>query len=175
MNFPQRKTNRLKDYNYSQEGHYFITMCSYQKYNIFGEIIDGMVELNKIGRIIDLHINKLNSLYNEICIDKHVIMPNHIHMIIMIENTDGLAKHSINKKNPSKMALAKVIQTFKSSITKDCRIQTNAGTHAMRSLQIWQRSYYDHIIRNHKEYEEIWEYIEENPQKWSLDQYYNKR
>ena len=173
MKLPERKNNRLKDYDYSQAGYYFITICTYNKQSIFGEIIDGIMELNEIGRIIEFHINRLNSLYNEIYLDKYVIMPNHIHMIIIIKYSNGISHVPINKKDPSKMALPKIIQTFKSSITKDYKKQIKSGMYTMCPLQIWQKSYYDHVIRNYKEYEEIWKYIEENPLKWSLDQYYN--
>lgn len=164
MALPNRKQNRLKNYDYNQSGAYFITICTHNKANIFGEIINDTLHLTEFGLIVEKHIQKMNTLYDEIVIDKYVIMPNHIHLII----TNYKQNDIVPTNDRTKSTLSKMIQVFKSSVTKEL------GTHTMRSLQVpvWQKSFYDHIIRNEKEYQEIWEYIDTNPLKWRLDCYY---
>jgi REP element-mobilizing transposase RayT len=174
MSYPQRKNNRLKNYDYSQSGYYFITICTYNKYNIFGRIMDGTMVLNKNGSIVKFHIDRLSSLYKDINIDKYIIMPNHLHMIIIIKGRERISCVPQKEIESSKMLLPKIIQSFKSSITKDYKKEIKNGTHTMRSLQIWQKSFHDHVIRNYIEYQEIWKYIDENPLKWELDKYYKQ-
>ncbi len=185
MELPKRKSIRLKDYDYSQNGAYFVTICTHNKECIFGEICGEKVELNTYGLIVLNHIKILSGLYDDIKIDKYVIMPNHIHMIIVICRECIVCIPPT--KDKSKMLIPKIIQTFKSSITKEIRMlknlhrhDDNAGTenlhrHAYNACPttIWQARYYDHIIRNEKECLKILEYIDTNPQKWEQDKLYN--
>lgn len=154
---PRRKNIRLKNYDYSQAGYYFITICSKDKKYIFWDV--GATSgrhyekppLSNIGEIIDLEINKINSIYENVEIDKYVIMPNHIHMIIVLNNAKGRSKTA--------PTISRIIQQFKGSVSK----QTG--------LSLWQKSFYDHIIRDEHEYQKIWNYIETNPLKWENDKY----
>ena len=172
---PVRKNTRLKEYDYSSNGLYFITICAHNRRNIFGSITDGKIMLNEYGKIVESHIGKMNIFYDDVTVDKFVVMPNHLHLIIDICR-ERIVCVPQNKTDKTKMAVPKLIQIFKSAITKECRKITDNGTHTMRSLrysqQMWQKSYHDHIIRDEHEYQKIWEYIDTNLLKWELDKYY---
>lgn len=147
--FPNRKYPRLKEYDYSKKNFYFITICTDQKKCIFGK----PTELNQIGKIAEITLKNLQKHFTNIRIDKYVIMPNHVHVIIEVI-ADG-------------SNLVNVIGSFKSAVTKEIhKIQPD--------LVVWQRSFHDHIIRNQKSYEEIWSYIDGNPLKWQDDCFYQQ-
>ena len=178
MKFPTRKTIRLKNYDYSQNGDYFITICTYNRECLFGEINYGIMLLSTYGKIVLKHIGILSDLYDTIKIDKYVIMPNHIHMIIRI-----CAKYSVCNplvKDKTKMLIPKIIQIFKSSITKEIRMLENWNQNNARNENnkrnaynafptIWQSHYYEHIIRTEKSYQKIWQYIDNNISSWEQD------
>ena len=140
-----RKPLRLKNYDYSTNGYYFITICTHNKQNLFGKINlekEAKIELNQLGIIVDEHIQNIEE------IDNYIIMPNHLHMILRLEH---------DTKNKS---IPRIINGFKGSVTK--RI----------GKPIWQKSYHDHIIRDEKGYESIWDYVEHNAERWRDDTYY---
>lgn len=160
---PHRKQLRLKEYDYSQEGYYFITICTQNRKCVLSKIIDEInsksvgancvrpiTRLSKIGQIIDKEINKISKIYDNIFIDEYVIMPNHIHLIIEIEN--GRTQFA--------PTISQIIKQYKGSITKQL------------NYNIWQKSFYEHIIRNEKEYYMIKQYIQYNPLNWKKDKYY---
>ena len=144
----KRKNPRLKEYNYALGGYYFITICTEHKNHCFGEIVEKM-QLNEIGKLAQGNIEKLEAIYNTIKIDKFVVMPNYIHIILIIDKETNLT-------------ISRIIKQYKEWITKTIK------------KSIWQKSFYDHIIRNEKDYYRIWKYIEENELKWSLDKYYSE-
>lgn len=148
-NYFVRKNPRLKDYDYALGGYYFITICTENKKHFFGEIVEETMKLNEIGKLVQRNIEKLEEIYNSIKIDKFVVMPNHLHIIIIIDKETDLT-------------IPRIIKQYKEWITKTIK------------KSIWQKSYYDHIIRNEKDYYRIWKYIDENILKWSLDKYYNE-
>ncbi len=164
---PKRKQIRLEDYDYSAPGAYFITVCTVNREKLFWSARRGelrspadtsesgdqrsplRVELSDIGSIAENEIQKLNTVYDAVRVDQYCIMPDHIHMILVIEaDADGRTQFA--------PTVSRVIKQFKGSITK--RI----------GRPIWQRSFYDHGIRNQQDYNEIWEYIENNPLKYVL-------
>lgn len=155
--FPKRKAIRIENYNYSLPGMYFITICTANRERIFWNDRRGdlwspaNVPLSEIGKIVKNEINKLNSIYTAVRIDKYCIMPDHIHMILTI-NTDA------DGRTQFAPTISRVIKQFKGSITKQI------------SCSIWQKTFYEHTIRNQQDYEEIWEYIENNPAKYALNQ-----
>jgi len=173
LDLPKRKSQRLRNYDYSQNGAYFITICTHDKEHLFGRIIKGQMILNIYGNIAEKHIRKMSSLCDDIKVDNYIVMPNHIHIIIMICRERIVC---VPQSDPTKSQIPKIIQAYKSSVTKETREISENGTHAMHSLwqqqQIWQKSYHDHIIRNEEEYQKIWEYVDTNPLKWELDKYY---
>lgn len=155
---PKRKQNRLQNFDYNTNGAYFITICTHNKECILSNIVgEGLcalpkINLNPIGEEIEKSINYINDYYDNIKIVKHIIMPNHIHLLIEINNQTG------GHGDPP---LQSIIGQLKSYTTNKY------------GKQLWQRSYYDHIIRNEEDYLNVWEYINNNPAKWTEDKYYN--
>ncbi|KJS85459.1 MAG: transposase [Peptococcaceae bacterium BICA1-8] len=155
---PRRKPNRLKDYDYSQNGAYFITICTKDRKNILWNNFVGACiarpHLSSIGNIVDNTIQNIPHIYkNTVSLEKYVLMPNHIHMIIIIrENGDGRAMRAPTISN--------IINQMKGNVTKQI------------GYSIWQKLFHDRIIRDQQEYEKIYEYIETNPLKWQEDKYY---
>jgi REP element-mobilizing transposase RayT len=122
------------------------------------------VELSEFGFVVDKFINSINVVYDDIYVDKYVIMPNHVHLILVLANS-GEAVESTGTPgcaSPTKAKLAKVINAFKSLTSRAV------------GFSMWQRSYHDRIIRDKQEYNIICKYIDENPQKWHEDCYYEK-
>ncbi|MBE5813358.1 MAG: transposase [Clostridiales bacterium] len=154
-----RKKNRLKYWNYGRNGAYFITICTEGKKKILSKIVgDGAFDVPKniltdYGEIVDKYINSSNNI-NGISIDKYVIMPNHIHMIIIVENNETGTSRA---PSPTNSLIAHTISTFKRFVNIEI------------GKNIFQRSFHDHIIRNEADYKNIWAYIDNNPLKWELD------
>ncbi len=167
MEFKSRKRNRLKYYNYSQSGAYFITICTKDKKCILGKVVVGNgaldvpeMDSSPLGKIVDDEIRKAGEIYESVKIDKYIVMPNHVHMILIVENdnksgTSG-APSPTNEIVPSFVSMLKRFTNKKTGIS------------------LWQCSYHDHMIRNEKEYERIWNYIDTNLFKWEQDRYYIK-
>ena len=144
--FPKRKNPRLKQYDYSTPNYYFITICSWDKTCMFGNV----TQLNSLGIIAQQKIQEITNHFPGVKVDKYVIMQNHVHAILIL---DG------------KTNLSTVIGQYKAAVTKQC--------HILRPNQkIWQASFHDHVIRNQADYERIWEYIDTNPARWLDDCFY---
>jgi len=164
MNLPNRKPTRLKNFDYSQNGYYFVTICTYNKKCIFGNVVGqglapAVMNLSAFGKIANKEIHNLKNRYENICIDKCVIMPNHIHAIIVIQNKTAGASPC--------PTLSDIVCTFKSMTTRNCHLINS-------KIKIWQTSFHDHIIRNEVDYMKIWEYIDTNPLKWKEDCFYTE-
>ncbi len=171
MNLPKRKPTRLRNYDYNTAGAYFITICTKDRRCILSDISVGAIhespvlKLKKYGKIADKTIQALSERY-KIEIPKYVIMPNHIHMLVVI--TDAEILRAI-RESPlrARSVISKVIGYMKMNISK--------GIHKISPDEhIWQRSFHDHIIRDQKDYERIWTYIDINPHKWEQDCLYPK-
>ncbi len=162
------KSTRLAGWDYTA-GWYFVTMCTADKKTFFGKIENGKMILNKIGEIIKEELLKTQEIRKNVIIDKWIIMPNHVHMIIVItQNNGGRVETprrgvSINA-NPKWQAnsLGSIINQLKSICTK--RIY-KSGYQPFA----WQPGYYDHILRDEKDYQNTWDYIDYNPDKWEWD------
>lgn len=165
---------RLKDWDYSSYGYYFVTICTKDKECFFGNINDGKVSLSDIGIIANNNWIRIPEHLKNANLDEFKVMPNHIHGIIIIENQKygeeirkGVSynKSTINKfSKPIKGSLSIIINQFKSSLTRWCHKNGNYDFS-------WQSKFYDHIIRNEKSLQKIREYIVNNPLKWELDEY----
>ena len=160
MNLPKRKPTRLKGYEYSTPGAYFITICVKDRKQLLSKIIVGddahivpKSHISNYGLICDKNNNNINIKYENVTIDKYVIMPNHIHLIIFLHGT-------MRASSPTKN-IETIIRSFKTLVTKEI------------GYSIWQRSYHDHIIRGEKDYQKIWEYIDTNVIRWEKDFLYN--
>lgn len=173
----KRRSVRLKNYDYSQEGLYFITICCQNKEHLFGEIENGQMILNDIGKIVKQCWEETPNIRPNVALHSFVIMPNHFHAIVEITHrrgelhspNDNLSPNDKNNLNdmqkgvfntplrsPSQ-TLGAIVRGFKSVVSK------NAG------FSVWQRNYHEHIIRNEQSYFKIAEYIENNPLKWEED------
>lgn len=156
-----RKNNRLPEYDYSAPGAYFITVCTKDKQCTLGTVVGGgaldapTVHLSEIGSIVKKYVQSTNRIQG-ITVDKYVIMPNHIHLILLAAHAEGTSK----APSPTNALVPHTISTLKRFVHRD------AG------MQVFQRSYHDHVIRNEKDYLRIWQYIDENPAKWDEDKYY---
>jgi len=171
-----RRSIRLPGYDYSQTGAYFVTICAHQKKHLFGEVIEGEVKTNEIGEMIWLYWDHLPRRYPNIEIDKFVLMPNHIHGIIRIvepvraihESPRKTSRDSVGAVHEPplrrKMLLAKIIGYFKMNTAK--RINEMRG---LAGVPVWQRNYYEHIVRNDDELNKIRDYIVTNPLRWPTD------
>jgi len=165
------ETTRLKEWNYDNIGYYFVTICTKNKVPYFGSVINGKVRLSEIGKIAYDELKKTPDIRKDmnVKLGEYVIMPNHIHCIIIIgENEyncrDAMHCVSTNKFGPQSKNLPSLIRGFKSAVTKCAKIINPDFS--------WQSRYYEHIIRNEKSLEKISEYIINNPLKWDMDEYY---
>ena len=160
-----RHSIRLKNYDYSQAGAYFVSICVQNRECVFGNIVDGEMHLNKWGEIIAEEWMRSSEIRKEIKLDEFVVMPNHIHGIVMItESSVGATGRSPLPKGPARKSLGSFIAGLKSATRKRINeIRTNRGA------PLWQRNYYEHVIRNEEELKQIREYITGNPIKWTED------
>ena len=159
---PIRKPTRLKKFDYSTNGAYFITICTQNRKNILSTIVgerSPLPKLSRYGEIVDAWIQKMPNKYPEISIDCYVIMPNHIHLLLFVFKDGG-------RGDPSPTVDA-VMGWLKYNATKEINIMRQT-----EGEKIFQRSFYDHIIRNDNDYCEIHNYIYENPARWQYDKLY---
>ncbi len=156
-----RKSNRLQNYNYSQNGMYFITICTKDREEFFGRIEDGRMILNDLGKIVYQQLDWLKKQYDYMNLDYQVVMPNHLHFIIEI-NADNVGTGR-DPSLPIKIkSLSELIGALKTTSSK--LIHNNGFLNFQ-----WQRSFYDHIIRNEISLNKIREYITKNPAMWEKD------
>jgi len=159
MELQDRKKLRLVNYDYSSQNYYFVTICTHDKKCIFGK----PNILNEYGIIAAKEIENISNHFERIKVDKYVIMPNHIHAIIII-GCDGTLHNNSERSRPFP-TLSSIIGLYKSGVSKHIhKLNVN--------INVWQKYYYDHIIRNKNDYENIWNYIENNPIKWEEDSLY---
>ncbi|MCK4856385.1 MAG: transposase [candidate division Zixibacteria bacterium] len=172
-NYRQRKSLRLKGHDYSQDGAYFITICTVNKTPLLGTVIDNMMIMNDHGLIVETEWLKTGSLRANVDLDVFVVMPNHFHGVIGLWKTAGTARRAPTIEQFGRTlsgSLPSIVRAFKSAVTR--RINRISGTPGRR---IWQRGYYEHIIRNENDLTDIRNYIVNNPLKWHLDKYYGGR
>jgi REP element-mobilizing transposase RayT len=164
-----RHSVRLSDYDYSQAGAYFVTICTHNKESIFGDVVNGEMQLNEYGRLVEAEWIKTADIRDNIELDTFVIMPNHFHGIltIVVDYCGGTVQRAPKLERfgkPTSGSLPTIVRYFKSAVTR--RINELRGT---PYVPIWQRNYYEHVIRNENDLDEIREYIVNNPAKWDLD------
>ena len=148
MNHPERKANRIPRYDYSVPNYYFVTICTHQKQFLFGSA----EQLNGYGQIAAEFLLKIPEHFPHATIDKYVVMPNHVHAIVILRDTTAASAQS----------LSVILGQYKAAVTQKLR-QTKPGK------VIWQKSYYDRVLRNEQEYRNAWRYIDENPVRWYLN------
>ncbi|NOY70253.1 MAG: transposase [Deltaproteobacteria bacterium] len=154
-----RRSIRLKGYDYSQTGLYFITVCTQDRLCLFGKIEHGEMLTNDAGKMIKIVWEEISSYYPSFKVHEFVVMPNHFHGIIQI-------------KNESTMSLPDIVHRFKTLTTKRYTDGVKNNNWSRFKKKLWQRNYYEHIIRNEISYHQILEYVQTNPLKWQEDTYY---
>jgi REP element-mobilizing transposase RayT len=164
------ESTRLADWDYSSAGYYFVTICTYNREILFGNISDNVMILSEYGNIVKEEWLKSTEIRKEIELDEFVIMPNHVHGIIIINHDDDVetnGRSSLQQKQFSMQpkSIPSFIAGFKSSATKRINIARN-----MKGNPVWQRNYYERIIRNEKELHQIRAYIHNNPLNWYKDE-----
>lgn len=165
-----RRSIRLKGYDYTQAGVYFVTICVAQRECLFGEIVDGEMRLNEYGRIVAEEWARTATMRSNVELGEFVVMPNHAHGIIVLTDNDVGARRRLAPTTeqfgkPIAGSLPTIIRAFKSAVTYRINILRQTS-----GAPVWQRNYWEHIIRNERELERIRAYIINNPANWSIDE-----
>jgi len=161
---------RLEGYGYSQPGAYFITLVTQHRECLFGEVVGGEMRMNQFGKIVERAWIDLPFHYPHIILEAFVIMPNHMHGIMDIKVGDDDYCRGGSEILPYKIkryGLSEIVRALKSFSAR--RINQ---IRSMKGATVWQRSFYDHIIRDEQDHRNIWEYIQINPQKWQEDEFH---
>ena len=162
---PNRRTIRLRDYDYSKAGAYFITVCTYQKIETLGSITAHNIVHTKAGDIVASVWRSIPDRFPGVELDEYLLMPNHVHGIIVLPDRESQSS-SAEMKKPG---LGKIIAYFKYMSTKLINQDRN-----QIGRRVWQRNYYEHVIRNDHDLNTIREYIQNNPRRWTIDRFYSK-
>lgn len=165
-----RHSIRLKNYDYSKSGLYYVTICTENRECLFGDIVDGKMVLNNIGNMIEKWWNKIPKRFNMAKLDVFQIMPNHIHMIIHIVGAGFIPAHG--ERATTRVApttLGDIIGAFKSLTTHEYITGVKNNGWKPFDKRLWQRNYYEHIIRSENDLNKIRDYILENPNMWYRD------
>jgi REP element-mobilizing transposase RayT len=163
-----RHSIRLKNYDYSSPGYYFVTICTYNRACLLSEIKNSKIILTPLGKMVKSTWNDLPNHNSHIQLDELIIMPNHVHGIIIIQDNESVGAGSepapTNDIKPTRHGLPEIIRQFKTFSAR--RINKKRQT---MGYPVWQRNYYEHVIRGEKELYQIKNYIIDNPHKWELD------
>ena len=171
----ERRSIRLQDYDYALAGGYFVTIATWQREGLFGTVVDREMRLNVVGEIVKEQWLQTEKIRKEIRLDEFAVMPNHFHGIVFIHEADygqqvgATGRSPLQKthppRGPAQKSLGALIAGFKSSATKRINaLRKSPG------VPVWQRNYYDHIIRSEEDLNNIREYILDNPRKWTEDE-----
>ena len=188
---PNRQSNRLPYYDYSHTGAYFVTIVTWNHVCLFGEIVKDEVQLNAMGRIVDRVWQEIPAHFPGVTVEDFVVMPNHVHGVIWIDGIDVVepdeikktddvgARHELNQitdvgarhaspvrrpRGVEPQSLGAIVGSFKSAVTK--QIHQIKG---FKDLRVWHRNYYERVIRDEREHEQIVDYIHDNPMNWAGD------
>ena len=156
---PQRKGLRLRQYDYAQAGMYFVTVCTQDRACVFGSVAGNEMRLDELGCLIEASWRALPTQFSNMTLDEFVVMPNHFHGLVVLEGEKGPG--AMNRAP----TLGEVVRSFKARCTRSCR----GAIHGARGVSLWQRDYYEHVIRNEQDLSRIREYIRNNPAQWALD------
>jgi len=157
-----RRSIRLKEFDYSQPGGYFVTIVTHHRRCLFGEVVDGIVQLSEAGRIVNEMWRGLSERFANASADLFVVMPNHVHGIVTVGaqliGPDGGGEGAMNRA----ATLGQMIRAVKAASTHRIRQSTDLEI-------VWQRNYYEHVIRDEESLNRIRQYILDNPIRWELD------
>ena len=158
-----RHSIRLKNYNYSQAGAYFVTITAYGWYPLFGSIDNGSMNLNEMGNLAQFCWNQIPYHFENAQVDQFIVMPNHVHGIIILTKLN--AKTRRGAASSALSGLSTIVRSYKSAVTKEVNIVKGTP-----GSPVWQRNYYEHVVRTDKELNDVRQYSLDNPVKWTLDQ-----
>ncbi len=166
-NYPQRKSPRLANYDYTQNGAYFITICTAGRNSLFGQIENGIMQLNELGNLaqtcwFDIPLHRMN-----VELGAFVVMPNHIHGIVVLHVETPKVQRTGQVPSIQAGSLGTIVGAYKASVTRQAR-----RAEFFADDVLWQERYHDHIIRDTHSYEQITAYVESNPQRWEDDTFY---
>ena len=160
----RRRSSRLKGYDYSQAGAYFVTACTTNQECLFREILDGEMKLNRLDLIVQDCWTSFPDHFNNVEFDEYVVMPNHLHGIIIIYEVGATHASPLHAFGPKPGSLGAIVGSFKSAVSK--RVNT---IKQLPDGSIWQRNYHDHIIRDEDSLDRIRKYVRLNPIRWQDD------
>ena len=167
---PKRKALRLKEYDYASGGAYFVTFCAKDRRNVFWEDVGAnsvrppsVLPLSAIGKIVDSKIQQIETFYRGVSVDKYCIMPDHVHMLIVLSNFEwNIVSPTGEQCSPLQGAEFNMVDTHNPTISRIVKQLKGAATKEI-GYSVWQKSFVDRIIRNDKGYSAVWEYIHCNP------------
>jgi len=165
--YTRKKSIRLQNYDYAQNGLYFVTICTKNSSYLFGRIENGKMNLNSAGQMIERIWSEIPRFYDGFVLHEFVVMPNHFHGVIEIVLTSKI------RTTTGRLSLQDVIHRFKTLTTRKYIAGVYNENWESFQKQLWQRSYHEHVIRNEKSYDKIVEYVQTNPLKWVDDCYYD--
>jgi putative transposase len=167
----KRRSIRLPGHDYTARGVYFITICTHRHEYLFGDIVDGVMQLNDAGHRAQNCWNEIPDHFPHVTVDAFVVMPNHIHGILFIVDSPSVGAKNFSPLQPDQRprgtskTIGSVVRGFKIGVTKWARKNTSIQS-------VWQRNYWEHIIRSEPELNGLREYIRNNPLRWELDRLY---
>ncbi|MBX7154078.1 MAG: transposase [Candidatus Kapaibacterium sp.] len=172
-----RRSIRLKHYDYSQPGGYFITVCTHERNCLFGEVINGLMVNNTFGNYVQRAIEQTSTIRPNVYVDCFVVMPNHFHALVMMLDSDTyssstttddittIEEHTLNRFTSPSRTIGSIVRGIKSSAT--AQINTDRNT---PKEPVWQRNYYEHVLRSEHDLHNVRTYILNNPRQWHLDE-----
>jgi REP-associated tyrosine transposase len=158
-----RKSIRLRDYDYATPGAYMVTICTWNHRCIFGEIRDGQMHLNGLGSLVSERWQATPGHYGYVRLDEYIVMPNHLHGLLIIETSPDFPGEA-GLAPTKRLSLGAIVGSFKSSVTRRAR-----KTCGFNGKHLWQRNYYEHVVRNEIDLANIRQYIVNNPARWEFD------
>ena len=163
MSYKVKKQFRLKDYDYSQHGAYFITICTKNRVTFFGDVKKGKMILNGIGNFADKQWQDIEKKYSNAILDEYKVMPNHVHVLIILDTPENAPRRVPTGISPlKKNSISSIVNHFKGNVKKWCK-------DSFYDSFAWQPRFYDRIVRSEKELEKIRDYIFYNPLKWEYE------
>ena len=162
-----RHSVRLPGHDYAGGGVYFLTICAHAKKSLFGRVVDGQMRINRLGRVVQRQWSRTIMLRPRVQQNAFVVMPNHVHAVVSIQQDHaGTARRAPTPQfgRPMSRALSTIVRSFKSAATKQIRQMLKSP-----GIVVWQRNYYEHIVRSDDELSRIRWYVQTNPERWHLD------
>jgi REP element-mobilizing transposase RayT len=166
---PQRRSVRLQGYDYASAGAYFITVCTHERRCLFGDIVDDKMGASAIGQVAEQCWQATPAHFPDVQLDELTLMPNHLHGILVLPATvpatgDACVAPTKPVSGPARRSIAAIVGSFKSAVTRKIN-----GLHGEPTTPLWQRNYYEHVIRDEHALNQIRQYIADNPRLWAED------